>query len=190
MPRPPHATLDWGILETDYTDEFGRVAPDVYAAAGRVWQQAQSYASRVLPGSDTARVRTLLLKSAAQVTRARDRKQGQIVELDAYLFQTFKRAVLAELDKDNNRNRFECEAQLDAELRGQVDNVERRILLDEMVAAMDGWTRDVYEWLTLGYTFDEIARHLGMSYTVLNNKYHRRIESLTKQIKERMTSRE
>ena len=184
MSLHPHAVSDWGTLEATYTDEYGRVAPDVYAAAGRLWQRAQGYATRVLTDGDPARVRTMLLKAAAQVTRIRDEKSQQIGALDGYLFQTFKRVALAELEKDGNRRRFETQARIDAELRGQVETVERRILLGELVAAMDDWTRDVYEWLTLGYSFDEIGRQLGMGGKALSNKYHRRIDGLMRRIKE------
>ena len=182
MPRHPHPTPDWGTLENGYTDEFGAVASDVYAAAGRIWRQAQDHAARVLHDFDDARARTLLLKAAAQTTRARDEKSHRIDELDGYLFQTFKRVVLAELDKDNNRRRFEGEAHFETEWRNQASNVERRILLGELVAAMDEWTRDVFEWLALDYSFDHIARHLGMNVKVLRNRYNRHLTSLMKQI--------
>ena len=185
MPRHPHPTPDWGTLEIGYVDEFGAVAPDVYAAAGRVWRQAHDYAERVLHDFDYARTRTLLLKAAAQTTRARDDKLHRINELDGYLFQTFKRVVLAELEKDNNRSRFETEAHVQAEWRAQASNVERRILLNELVRAMDAWTRSVFEWLTLDYSFDDIARHLGMNVKVLRNRYNRHLITLMKQIRGR-----
>lgn len=181
MPRHPHPTPDWGTLEIGYTDEFGEVAPDVYSAAGRLWWRARDYAARVLNDLDEARTRTLLLKAAAQTTRARERSHP-INELDGYLFQTFKRVVLAELEKDSNRRRFEAEAQVEAEWNGQATNVERRILIGELVNAMDEWTRSVYEWLSLDYSFDEIARHLGTNSKVLRNRYNRHLAALMKQV--------
>jgi hypothetical protein len=183
MPQHPHATFDWGTLNTVYTDEFGQIAPDVFAAAGRLWQQAQGYAAHVFPNDDPARVRTLLLKAAAQVTRARDEKAHPINELEGYLFQAFKHVVLAELQKESNRLRFETQAHLNAELRGQIETVERRILLKEIVAAMDEWTREIFDYLTLGYSFDEIGHGKGLNGKALSNKFHRRIKSLMKQIK-------
>lgn len=185
MPRHPHPTPDWGTLEIGYTDEFGAVASDVYAAAGRVWRQARDYAARVLHDFDEARARTLLLKAAAQTTRARDEKLHRIDELDGYLFQTFKRVVLAELDKDDNRRRFETNSHLETEWHSQASNVERRILLGELVAAMDEWTRGVFEWLALDYSFDDIARHLGMNVKVLRNRYNRHLTALKKKFRER-----
>lgn len=185
MLRHPHHASDWGDLEAIYVDEFGPVAPDVYRAAGRIWQQAREYASRVLNSDDHARARTLLVKAAAQVTRARDEKLHQINELEGYLYQTFKRVILAELEKDNNRRRFETEAHLNIEWQAQATNVERRILLNQIASAMDDWTRSIFEWLTLDYSFKEIARHLGMNHKVLRNKYDRHIRALVRQIRER-----
>lgn len=178
-------TSEWDTLENSYTDQFGLIAPDVYAAAGRIWRQARIYAGRVLSDNDPARARTLLLKAAAQVTRARDERHAQVDEIEGYLFQTFKRIVLAELEKDSNRRHFESQVRINAELRGQVDNVERRILLDEIVAAMDEWTRRVFEWLTLDYTFDEIARHLKMDPRVVRNRYRRHLMRLIKSVNPR-----
>lgn len=186
MPRQPHPIPDWGVLETGYTDEFGAIAPDVYAAAGRLLRQAQDYATRVLRDSDEARARNMLLRAAAQVTRARDERAIRVNELDAYLLQTLRRVVLTELEKDNNRRRFEAEAYVEADWRVQAKTVERRLLLDELVNAMDAWTRSVFEWLALDYSFDEIARHLGVSVKVLRNRYNRRLTALRKQIMEKV----
>jgi predicted regulator of amino acid metabolism with ACT domain len=93
--------------------------------------------------------------------------------------------ILAELEKDNNRRRFESEAHLDLEWQAQATNVERRVLLNQIVRAMDDWTRNVFEWLTLDYSFKEIAQHLGMNHKVLRNKYDRHIRALIRQIRER-----
>lgn len=47
---------------------------------------------------------------------------------------------------------------------------------------MDEWTRGVFEWLTLDYSFDDIARHLGMNVKVLRNRYNRHLASLMRQM--------
>jgi DNA-directed RNA polymerase specialized sigma24 family protein len=174
--------MEWGLLETTYLDEFGAIAPDVYAAACRIWQRSKDYGARVLIDKDVARIRTLMLKAAARVTRARDEKSHEIKELDGYLFQTFKHIILSELENDNNRLRFETKACLDAEWQDQANNVEHRILLNELVEAMDEWTRQIFEWLTLDYTFEDIARHLGLDSRVVRTKYNRHLTRLMKQI--------
>jgi hypothetical protein len=182
MPRHPHPVSDWGTLEIRYSDEFGMVAPDVYMSAGRIRRKAQDYAARVLHDVDEARAITMLLKAAAQVTKARDEKALQINDLDAYLLQTFRRVVLAELEKDNNRRRFEVEAGIETEWHAQASNVERRILIAEIIDLMDEWTRSIFEWLTLDYSFVEIARHLGVSPKVLRNKYNRHLNGLMRRV--------
>lgn len=154
----------------------------MYAAAGRVWRQSRVYAARVLADEDDAQARSLLLRAAALTTRAREERSRLIKDLDGYLFQTFKRLALAEAEKEGNRRRLESEAHFEAELRAQATNVERRILLGEIVGAMDEWTRGVFEWLTLDYSFDDIARHLGMNVKVLRNRYNRHLASLMRQM--------
>jgi hypothetical protein len=180
-----HPYPDWNTLDRAYVDEFGPIAPDVYASAGDLWPQACGYASRILLDNDLARTRTLLLKAAAQVTRARDEKGAQINELNGYLFVTFKHVVHAELEKDKNRRHFEARVSPDVELRGQAENVERRILLNEIVAEMDEWTRKVFYWRTLDFTFDEIGRSLDENPKVVRNRFQRRVSRLIK----RMTAR-
>lgn len=182
MLRRPHPISDWGTLEIGYTDEFGVIAPDVYEAAGRIWQRACEFAARALHDADDARARTLLLKAASQVTRARDERGRHINELDGYIFQTFRHVVFAESEKDHNRRRFESAAGFETEWRSQASNVERRILLGEIVGLMDDWTRKVFEWLALDFTFEEIGRHLGMNTEALRNRYRRHVNALIKQV--------
>lgn len=174
----PRDTSNWGTLEQTYTDEFGPVAPDVYVAAGRLWQQAQSYAARILDNSDPAHTHTLLIKAAAQVTQARDVKARQIAELEGYLFQTFKNLVLSEYERVKNHLRLEQDPHITAELRGQAETVERRILMHELAAAMDEWTRAVLQWRAINYTFEEIGRHLGENPKVVRNRFDRNLKQL------------
>ncbi|HZI19286.1 MAG TPA: sigma-70 family RNA polymerase sigma factor [Pyrinomonadaceae bacterium] len=176
MPSRQDAETD--AIETAYADEFGLVAPDVYACANEIRARARGYAARVLSDNDAARADTLLLKAAAQVTRHLGGDPGGVTHLRGYLFRTFRRVLLAELEKDDNRRRFESRSAADAELRGQAENVERRILLGEIVKAMDPWTREVFEWLTLDYSFEEIARHLGAKPKAVRNRFYRRLERL------------
>jgi len=179
---PSRSLLPQISIESAYTDEFGLVTPDVYACANVIRPQARAYAARLLMYNDAARADTLLLRAASQVTRVYEENPGQIEDLHSYLFQSFKRVLLAELKKDNNRRRFEAEASSAAELRGQADNVERRILLNELVEAMDPWTREVFEWLTLDYSFEEIGRFLGAKPKAVRTRFYRRIERLRARI--------
>jgi hypothetical protein len=67
MPRSIRSA--WSQLDCEYTDEHGRIAPDIYHAAGRLRQQALSFARSSL-GDDEEQAQALLLRAAAQVTRA------------------------------------------------------------------------------------------------------------------------
>src|SRR5262245_66242271 len=95
-------------IATAYQDEWGAVAPEVYQAAESLREQAESYARMVL-GAE-AEGRTLLAKAAATVTRALEDRHEQIANLEAYLFQTYKRMVLDEAEKERARARIMAES--------------------------------------------------------------------------------
>src|SRR2546428_13774684 len=91
-------------IATAYLDEWGAVAPEVYQEVVSLREQAESYARATLRNDDIGR--TLLAKAAAMVTRALEDRHEPITNLQAYLFQTYKRLVLAELDKERERARI------------------------------------------------------------------------------------
>src|SRR5262249_5557467 len=91
-------------MATAYMDEWGVVAPEVHRAALALREQAERYARATLHNEDAGY--TLLAKAAAIVTRALDDHPGHITNLSAYLFQTYKRQVLAELEKEKSHERI------------------------------------------------------------------------------------
>jgi DNA-directed RNA polymerase specialized sigma24 family protein len=175
---PSRLPQGWEEIGSRYDDEFGQVSPEVYTAAREIWPRAREHAARVLADNYDSRARTLLLKAAARVTRMNDSVPGRLENIEGYLFRTFTRVVLAELEKDGNRRRYEALAPGDAELRGQAENVERRILLEEVVALMDEWTREVFELLVLDYSYEDIGRHLGAKPKVIRTRFDRNVKRL------------
>ncbi len=173
----------WLAVESDYVDEFGHIDAEVYQIAGEVWSSAQAYAKRLI-GDDPETTRLLLLKAAAKITRVRRERADEIHDVAAYLFTTFKRLVLAELERNSHHRAREAVSDLQRELRDQAKLVEQKILFEEIVGQMDDWTRSIFEWLTMGYTFEEIANHLKANSQVVRNKYRRHIEQLTRRIKQ------
>ena len=175
----PHSSfLEWIALDAAYTDEHGRIDADVYAAAEKVWRPAQIYAHQVLT-AEPAVAHTLLLKSAARVTRARRRDtQKEINNLPAYLFQTFKRIVQEEREQHANHARLIDEKYEQRELRGLAETVERRLEFEKFECEMDAWTRRVFRLLTLDYTFNDIARFLEADAHVIRNRFNRHIKTI------------
>jgi DNA-directed RNA polymerase specialized sigma24 family protein len=160
----------WPALDTGYQEEFGPVDPDLHRIAGQVWPHARQLAVHLLRDGETGY--RLLKRAVASVSALPAEKRRQIRDPAAYLFQTYKRLVLSELEKVNGRRVRELEnAEL---LRGEIDDVariERDILIEELVGRMDAWTREVFESLVLGYTFDEIGAVMGSNPHVVRNRF-------------------
>jgi hypothetical protein len=160
----------WPSLETGYVEEFGPVDPEVHRAAGDVWPRAEHVALDLL--GDSGAGHRLLKRSVAAVSvLPRDRRE-KIRDLRGYLFQTYKRLVLAELEKMNGHRDHDVEA---AEIlrpsSGNASEIERQILVAQLVHRMDPWAREVFENLTLGYSFDEIGKALGSNPHVIRNRF-------------------
>jgi RNA polymerase sigma factor (sigma-70 family) len=179
----------WPPLDIAYADEFGQIDPVVYEVARQLWRQAEQFALSTV-GDAPAGLR-LMLKAVALVSRVRSAQPNQIENLTAYLFQTYKRLILAELKKERGRQQHLAEREVEDFLLPETDavEVERQILLEQLMQRMDSWTREVFELLVLGYSFAELGKKSGMSGERIRKKFDKRVERLIKQVKaETMTA--
>jgi DNA-directed RNA polymerase specialized sigma24 family protein len=174
--------IPWPSLETAYLDEFGQIETDVYLVASGLWRQAESYALRVLQDAQTGQI--LLLKATALVSRVKRESPKQIDNLQAYLYSTFKRLVLAQLEKENGHRKLEVEhlSQLPQPGESLSVDVDRKILIQQIMRSMESWMLEVFELLVLGHTFEEIAPRFNQSAHVLRTRYSKSLKKLTKQI--------
>ena len=127
----------WPNLETGYDDEFGAVDPVVHGAAGDLWSCAEHLACDLL--HDSVAGFRLLKQAVAAVSRLDPERRALIRDLPAYLFQTYKRLVLAELQKRNAHSTRQLD---DADLLRcpiDADRIDRDILIQELVGRMDPW---------------------------------------------------
>jgi hypothetical protein len=176
--------IRWPHIEGDYTDEFGRIVPEVYEAAGTLWHQAQGYALMML--RDEAKGQRLLLKATAIVSRVHEEQDTQIADLRGYLFQTFKHLVFGELAKEHRRmlrlaEMGEClKLNCDSDF---IDHINTKILIEQIEKRMDSWTHDVFRLLVLDHTFEEIGRQRGKSGHVVRTKFRKQIIRIMKKIK-------
>jgi hypothetical protein len=168
----------WPTLDAAYVDEFGAVDPDVYLAAGALWPQAERLALTKL--RDSAMGVDLMMKAVAAVTRIRLARPGGIGNTHAYLFQTYKHFVLAAQERAVVRHALVAARALAQPAGTEVRwaDVDRKILIEQLVGRMDLWTRAVWESLALGCSFQEIGRRLGMSAQSTRNKYRKRVKRL------------
>lgn len=174
----------WAIGEQAFEDEFGPIERPVYEAGQQLWPRLESHARQTL--GDGAAGQRLLMKACALVTRKYRENPAAIQNLPAYLHRTWQRLVLAELEKLNGHRRLA--AQLVAEetaaqtWRQTSAELDRRILLQQIIGQMDDWTRRVFEYLTLGFTYDEIAAQMGGNGHALRMRFDRQIKQLTKRL--------
>ena len=170
----------WPNLETGYDDEFGAVDPVVHGAAGDLWSCAEHLAYDLL--HDSVAGYGLLKQAVAAVSRLAPERRALIRDLPAYLFQTYKRLVLAELEKQDARNTRQLDAADLQRLPIDAGDIDRDILIQELVGRMDPWSRDVFETLSLGYSFDEIGKALGRNPHVVRNRFRLAIRKLASRI--------
>ena len=169
-------------IATAYLDEWGAVAPEVFQAAESLREQAESYARATLGAEDAGR--TLMAKAAVTVTRALEDRHEQIANLEAYLFQTYKRLVLAELDKEKARERILAERAGEASQNGRhiPAEMDQYILIEQLRGRMNQRTRMVFDLLTLGHTFEEIGSILGKSSRAVRNNYYEQVARLKQEL--------
>jgi DNA-directed RNA polymerase specialized sigma24 family protein len=169
-------------VATAYVDEWGAIAPEVHRAAMTLREQAEKYARMTLRNEDAGH--TLLAKASAIVTRALEDQPGDITNLPAYLFQTYKRLALAELEKEKSRERILANRAGEITQTGRADSAEldQQILVEELRKRMDERARQVFDLLVLGHTFEEIGLMLGKSSRAVRNNYYDHIERLKKEI--------
>ena len=160
----------WPALETGYEEEFGPVDPEVHRVARDLWPEAEHLAADLLHDPPTGY--RLLKRAVAAISALPPDRRERVRDLPAYLFQTYKRLVLAELEKLNgHRNRDVEAAEFLGPTTSDADRIDRDILIAELVRVMDPWTKEVFETLTLGYSFEEIGHALGSNPHVVRNRF-------------------
>jgi len=172
----------WPSIDAAYTDEYGHVDAEVYQTAGQIWPQAEKLALTAL--RDDAMGFRLMMKAVAIVSRRRAAADTQIDNVGAFLFHVYKNLVLAELKKQNRRR--ELEGQWEHEILPvdrTADALDRKILIEELVNRMDLWTRRVFDWRMLGYTFEIIGQSLGMDANRVRSAYSKSIARLREELR-------
>jgi DNA-directed RNA polymerase specialized sigma24 family protein len=135
-------------LEEAFTDEFGEIRPDAYKAARELWSHSESFVLSTLGDPSTGQ--RLMFKAAALVSRQLSQSPDRIDNLHAYLRQTFKRLTLDELKKENSHRDSAARAEKEpiaAYLFGpheeNEEDLNRKILIQQVIRLMDKWALDV-----------------------------------------------
>src|SRR5574338_1168292 len=89
----------WPSVDAEYVDEFGSIDPTVDRIARELWPRAEYMARELL--HDSAVGYRLLKRAVAVVSRVMADRPNEIAQPAGYIFQTYKRLVLSELEKMN-----------------------------------------------------------------------------------------
>jgi DNA-directed RNA polymerase specialized sigma24 family protein len=125
----------------------------------------------------------LMLKAAATVSRKRREQPDQIRDLKAYLWTTFKHFISDEVEKESRYQPLEFERQPENGAIGPSESPYDQILIEEVMAQMDSWTRKVFELRVLGYQFEDIAQMFKMRPDLLRSKFHKEIKKLSNRLR-------
>ncbi|HWQ32518.1 MAG TPA: hypothetical protein VNQ79_06525 [Blastocatellia bacterium] len=183
--------IEWPELPEGYEDQYGQIAPEVYQAAVAIWPRAYQFALYALRDPQSAH--SLLLKAAADVTRARFNPPATLPpeHLASYLYTAFEHLVLKERKQRERLEPLESDSALLPESDDQnfIDEIEQKILLDQIMNRMEPEMKWIYERLILGYTYPEIAAELSrksgkpVDPDGLRVRVFRYLEKLTQQIR-------
>src|SRR5688572_8635411 len=137
----------WPPLANGYIDEFGPIDPTLHEAAGRLWPTVEVQLRRAQISPEDGQ--TLMRKAVALVTRARCQRSEEITNIDGYLWRTFHRLLLEELERRALHSKLDAEfaARFASVSQRSEDEIFRIILIREILDHADEWLRQVIELL-------------------------------------------
>src|SRR6202166_2492313 len=151
---------------------------ELIVVARRLWPRVQSHAHREQPGksSDEAldfasEVWEGVLRSVAKTIQRSNGRNWRIKDTEAYLFGAFHHRFNRALKKERRRREIiqhlpssgDLERLRQAHDSKVVHDLEQSIQVNEAVRRMDDWTRKVWAARQYGYSWREIAVHLGLT---------------------------
>jgi hypothetical protein len=179
--------LPWPEIQQGYDDAFGPIDPEVYKAAGAIWPLAQAQIIRVLGDLDVGQ--QLMLKSVAIASRKFAQDPARMTSLKGYILVIFNHLLSKEVGKEAGHSRIETQLGKTASspIDRPEDEIERVILIHELIARADEWTRKIFEELILGYTFEELAPRYYLKPNVLRARWSKKMRRLREQIRKEET---
>jgi len=192
MPSP-ELNPEWVLSKSSSDKKAQPLERELISAATRLWPRVQAHARRELANKNSddrvalaAEVWEGVLQSVARTVQRRNGRGSGIVDLDAYLFGVFHHRFNRALKKERRRQEtielFPSTHDLE-QLPGAHDaqsahSVERSLQVKEVVQNMDDWTRRVWTAKQYGYSWREIAEHVGLSEQTAKSRFHNALRKL------------
>ena len=151
---------------------------ELVVVARHLWPRIQAHARREQPEKNSDEALALasevwesVLQSVAKTIQRSNRTNWRIKNTEAYLFGAFHHRFNRALRKERRRREViqHLPASRDLERLRQahdskaVRDLEQSIQVNEAVRSMDDWTRKVWAARQYGYSWREIAVHLGLT---------------------------
>jgi DNA-directed RNA polymerase specialized sigma24 family protein len=199
--RKPDPYSEWAIF-TSRRDKTGNSLPlpdELLAAARAAWPEilAQVRRERIdRPGTDktslAADIWEQVLQSVSKTLLRKRAARSRITNLQSYLIGAFRHRFNRELKRERRRGETiqlvesieELERLKGAQDARSASDLERAITVREIAAHMDEWTRHVWEARQVGYSWKEIALHLGQSEQSVKMKFRYGLEKTRKRLAE------
>lgn len=197
MPSPD-LNPEWVLSKSSPDKKAQPLETELISAASRLWPRVQAHARRELANKNcddgialAAEVWEGVLQSVARTVERRNGTGPSIVDLDAYLFgvfhHRFNRALKRERRRQETIELVPSTRDLE-QLPGAHDaqsprKVERSLQVKEVVQNMDDWTRRVWTAKQYGYTWREIAEHVGLSEQTAKARFHNALRKLAARLR-------
>jgi RNA polymerase sigma factor (sigma-70 family) len=151
---------------------------ELVVVAQRLWPHIQVHAHREQSEENSGEALVLatevwegVLQSVAKTVQRANRKNWRIKNTEAYLFGAFHHRFNRALKRERRRREIiqylpstgDLERLRQAHDSKVVLDLERSIQVNEAVRRMDDWTRKVWVRRQYGYSWKEIAVHLGLT---------------------------
>ena len=194
MPSPD-LNPDWVLSNSSSENKAQPLQNDaeLTAVASRLWPRVRAHARRELAKRNSddevvlaAEVWEGVLQSVSKTLQRRNGKGPGIVDLEAYLFGVFHHRFNRALKKERRRRETIelVPSTRDLEqLPGAWDakssrDLEHSIQVKEVVQNMDDWTRRVWTAKQYGYSWREIAEHVGLGEQAAKARFHNALRKL------------
>ena len=184
MPHNPYPLSSaWPPLTSAYHDEYGRIDPDVYAAAGKLWPTAQNKLRRSQVDLEEGLI--LMFRAVAQVTQMIGKRSKEIENLGGYIWVTFSRLMVQEIETRTLHSELDAKyaARFAPTTSRSEDEIINIIQINEIRDRADEWLREVLEFYLLGHTFEEIADLMGGRANRIRSKFSKKMKKLAKQVR-------
>ena len=197
MPNPD-LSPEWVLSKSSSDKKAQPLETELISAASRLWPRVQAHARRELANRNSddgialaAEVWEGVLQSVARTVQRRNGTGPSIADLDAYLFGVFHHRFNRTLKKERRRQETielipstrDLELLPGARDSKSQHDLEQSIQVKEVVHNMDDWTRRVWIAKTYGYSWREIAEHVGLSEPTAKARFHNALRKLAARLR-------